>query len=125
MQLTTNTAGRAGLLQHIFDFVGPEAGIDGDQHHAGQSGAELEHDPFGQIVRPYRDPLAGPESRKQSARGALSFRIKFRIRPLAAKRRVGDARRSARACPAPTVAACSSNWPSVISRTAGATGPAR
>jgi len=27
-------SGRARLLQHIFDFLAPEAGIDGDQHHA-------------------------------------------------------------------------------------------
>ena len=84
-------AGRAGLLQHIFDFVGPEAGIDGDQHHAGEPGAEFQHDPFGQVLRPDRDPFARLEAAEQSARGALRFAVEFGIGPLAAQRRIGDA----------------------------------
>jgi hypothetical protein len=84
-------AGRAGLLQHIFQFVGPEAGIDGDQHHAGQPCAEFEHDPFGQVLRPDRDPLARLEAVEQGARRALRFGVELGIGPLAAKRGIGDA----------------------------------
>jgi hypothetical protein len=84
-------AGRAGLLQHIFDFVGPETGIDGHQHHAGQPGAEFQHDPFGQVLRPDRDPFARLEAAEQSARGALRLAVELGIGPLPAQRRIGEA----------------------------------
>ena len=79
------------MLQHIFQFAGPEAGIDGDQHHAGQPCAEFEHDPFGQVLRPDRDPLARLEAVEQGARRALRFGVEFGVGPLAAKRGIGDA----------------------------------
>ena len=85
-------AGRAGLLQHIFDLVGPKTRIDGDQHHPGHRGAELHHHPFRQIIRPDGDPLARLEAAEQGARGALRLGVKLRIRPLAARRGVGDTR---------------------------------
>ena len=84
-------AGRAGLLQHIFDFLDPEAGIDGDQHHAREPGAEFQHDPFRQVLRPDRDPLARLEAAEQGARGALRLGVEFGIGPLAAKRGIRDA----------------------------------
>src|ERR1019366_7472033 len=68
-------AGRAGLLEHIFEFAGPETGIDRDQHHAREPRAEFEHDPFGQVLRPDGDPLARLEAAEQGPRRALRLRV--------------------------------------------------
>jgi hypothetical protein len=37
------------LLQDVFDFIGAEGRIDGDQHDAGEAGAEFQHHPFGRL----------------------------------------------------------------------------
>jgi hypothetical protein len=80
------------LFQHIFDFPGPETGIDGNQHHARHRRAEFKHHPLGEILRPHRDPLTRPEMGQQCARGALRLGMELRIGPLPALRRIGGAR---------------------------------
>src|SRR6266581_4360589 len=55
-------------------------------------GAELHHHPFRQIVGPDGNPLARLEAAAQGACRALRLAVKLGIGPLAARRRVGDAR---------------------------------
>ena len=59
--------GRARLLQHILHLPGAKGRVHGDQHHARHPGAELEHHPFREVLRPDRDALARLE-RDNSAR---------------------------------------------------------
>ena len=84
-------AGRARLLQDIFDLARPEAGIDGDQNDARHGGAKLDHDPFGNVVGPDRDPFARLEAGPQRPRRAQRLRVQLGIGPLPAVCRVGDA----------------------------------
>src|SRR5882757_8627532 len=51
---------------------------------ARKPGAEFQHDPFRQVLRPDRDPLARLEASEQGARGALRLGMEFKIGPLPA-----------------------------------------
>ena len=84
-------AGRARLVQDVFEFVGAKAGIDGDQDDAGHRRAELDHDPFGNVVRPDRHPLARLETAAQGTRRALRLNVELRIGPLAPIGRIRNA----------------------------------
>ena len=84
-------AGRARLLQHIFDFPGAKGRVHGDEDHAGHAGAEFEHHPFREVLRPDGNALARLEARQQRAGGALGFAIKLRVGPLPAQFWIGDA----------------------------------
>src|SRR3954452_22866897 len=68
-ELTTNKPAERDCFSTYSTSFALNPGLTGDQNQSGQAGTEFEHDPFGQIVRPYRNPLAGPEAREQSARG--------------------------------------------------------
>ena len=84
-------AGRARLLQYILHFLGAKRRVDGDEHHARHAGAELEHHPFREVLRPDGNALARPKARQQRAGGALGFAIELRVGPLTAQLRIGDA----------------------------------
>ena len=84
-------AGRARLLQHIFDFPGAKGRVHGDEDHARHAGAEFEHHPFREVLRPDGNALARLEARQQRAGGALGFAIKLRVGPLTAQFWIGDA----------------------------------
>jgi hypothetical protein len=51
-------AGRARLLQHILHLARAKRRVHGDEDHAGHAGAEFEHHPFREVLRPDRDALA-------------------------------------------------------------------
>src|SRR5205823_14738101 len=76
-ELTTNTPAERDCFSTYSSSFAPETRIDGDENHPGQPCAELQHDPFGQIVCPHRYPLARPETGEQGARGALRLGIKL------------------------------------------------
>ena len=84
-------AGRARLLQHIFHLAGAKGRVHGDEDHARHAGAEFEHHPFREVLRPDGNALARLEARQQRAGGALGFAIKLRVGPLTAQFWVGDA----------------------------------
>ena len=85
-------AGRTRLLQHILQLVGAEGRVHGDQHDARHAGAELEHDPFRDVLRPYRDTLALLEPGEQRPRGALCLAVQLGVGPFAPQRRIRHAR---------------------------------
>ena len=85
-------AGRARLLQHIFDFPGAKGRVHGDENHARHAGAEFEHHPFRKVLRPDGNALARLEARQQRAGGALGLAVELRVGPLTAQFWVGDAR---------------------------------
>ena len=84
-------AGGARLLQHILHLVGAEGRVHGDQHHACHPGAELQHHPFREVLRPDRDALALLETRGERAGGALRLPVQLRVGPLPPLCRIGDA----------------------------------
>ena len=85
-------AGRARLLQHILHLPRAKGRVHGDEDHAGHAGAEFEHHPFREVLRPDRNALARLEARQQRAGGALGFAIELRVGPLTAQFWIGDAR---------------------------------
>ena len=99
-------AGRARLLQHILDFAGAKGRVDGDENHAGHAGAEFEHHPFRQVLRPDGNALARLEARQQRAGGALDFAIELRVGPLAAQCGIGVAGNQGQADRAPPRPPC-------------------
>ena len=84
-------AGRARLLQHIFDLPGAKGRVHGDQNHARHAGAEFKHHPFREVLRPDRDAFARLEARQQRASGALRLAVELRVGPLTAQFWIGDA----------------------------------
>ena len=90
-------AGRARLLQHILHLPGAKGRVDGDEHHARHAGAEFQHHPFREVLRPDRNALARLEARQQRAGGALGFAIELRVGPLPPQFWIGDARNQGQA----------------------------
>ena len=90
-------AGRARLLQHIFHLPRAKRRVHGDEDHARHAGAEFEHHPFRDVLRPDGNALARLEARQQRAGGALGFAIELRVGPLTAQFWVGDARNQGQA----------------------------
>ena len=78
-------AGRARLLQHIFDLPGAKGRVHGNENHARHAGAEFEHHPFREVLRPDGNALARPKARQQRAGGALGLTVELRVGPLAAQ----------------------------------------
>ena len=90
-------AGRARLLQHILHLARAKGRVHGNEDHARHAGAEFEHHPFREVLRPDGNALARLEARQQRAGGALGFAIKLRVGPLTAQFWVGDARNQGQA----------------------------
>ena len=74
--------GRAGVPEHVREFVGLVGRVDGHQRQAGQPGGEFQQHPFGTVAGPHRDRVAGLETRQQRMRGALSLGQQVVVGPL-------------------------------------------
>jgi hypothetical protein len=69
-----------GLFQHIFKFVGPERGVDVDQHRSHGSGRKLNQDPFWPVRGPNSDMLARVNAERHERTGRpLNLSREFRI----------------------------------------------
>jgi hypothetical protein len=83
-------ARRLRLVEHILDFLLPEAWVDRDQNKPGHCRAELHHDPLRYVRRPDGDALAGFEPAQQCVRSSLRVGIELGIRPPAPGSAIGN-----------------------------------
>jgi hypothetical protein len=67
------------LPEQVVDLLAPERGVDRDQNRADLGERKLQHDPFGNVGRPNRDPLARLDAERQQAAGDFA-RLDFQLR---------------------------------------------
>ena len=83
--LTTKMPAERDCFSTYCTSSGAKGRVDGDEHHARHAGAEFEHHPFREVLRPDGDALAWLEAGQQRAGGAL------RLRDRAARRSIAGA----------------------------------